>query len=62
MNPPDKNFLKSKTFWTNVIAAGTMLYPPVGAVINTIPGGSVGILAGLNILLRFISSGKVTLT
>ena len=57
-----KNILQSKTFWANVLAIGTTFYPPVGAVVAAYPGGAIGLLGGINVVLRLISSGKVTLS
>jgi hypothetical protein len=56
-----KSIFKSKTFWTqNIILAATM-FPQVRAYIGDNGALAIQLLSGVNIALRYISKGAVTL-
>ena len=59
--PPMKHFLQSKTIWLQVIAALSMFLPPMQAWLAANPEQPIAVLCALNVLLRFFTSGKVTL-
>lgn len=54
-----KSFLKSKTFWFNVVTAGT-------AYLGYIPAGATPylpyVVTGVNVLLRFLSNQPINLS
>lgn len=60
MNPTSKNILLSKTFWLQVVALASMLFPPVRAWVESNPVAFVSALGALNVLLRFVTSGEVS--
>ena len=51
-----KSILKSKTFWVNVLSFGATYIP--GLPIK--PAVQVPLLAGVNILLRWVTKGPVS--
>jgi len=57
---PSKSFLLSKTFWIQVIAALSTFFPQVRSWIAANPESAVGALAALNVIVRFVTSGKVS--
>jgi len=63
----NKSILASKTFWANIIILLIAVFPPVQTFLLTIPGGevaagySIPILAGLNLILRLLTSKGITL-
>lgn len=56
-----KSIFESKTIVVNAVAAATVFYPPVGALVSANPEIAVGFIALLNLVLRFITRQKVTL-
>ena len=56
-----KTISQSKTFWVQVIAMAASFFPPVGAWVAANPVAAVSALGGLNILVRFVTHGKVTI-
>ncbi len=56
-----KSILKSKTFWLNALAFAVALFPPVKAWIAANPESMVGALTALNILVRFVTSGRISI-
>ena len=59
MNP--KSILASKTFWVQLIAVASSLYPPVGLWVAANPVGAVAALGAANILVRFVTKGAITI-
>jgi hypothetical protein len=57
----DKKFYASKTFWVNLIAGIALVVQGVNGNWVVSVETQASILAGLNIVLRFITKGKVTL-
>lgn len=57
-----KPFYQSKVFWVNLIAAIGMIYQ--GATGNVLMNLELqaSILAGINMILRFVTKGKITLS
>jgi len=58
---PAKNILRSVTFWVQLLAIAAALFPPVQAWIAANPVDFVSVLAAVNLIVRFVSSGKVIL-
>jgi hypothetical protein len=58
---PNKGILKSKTFWVQVLSVLTALVPAVQQWIKANPVEFLAALAAVNVLVRFATSGKVTL-
>lgn len=58
----NKSIFLSKTFWLQAAALLSLLFPPVKAWFDANPVEFVAALAALNVLLRFATSGKVSLT
>ena len=56
-----KNILLSKTFWVQVIALLMLLAPPVKAWFDSNPIEYLSALAAVNVLLRFATSGAVSI-
>ncbi len=56
-----KNILTSKTFWVQAAAVVSTFIPAVGEFLKANPEGFVGALAAINVLVRFATSGRVTL-
>lgn len=57
----EKKFYLSKTFWVNLIAGVAMIVQGINGNWVLSVETQASILAGLNIILRFITKGKVTL-
>lgn len=57
-----KTILSSKTFWVQVMALASLAFPAVHAWVTANPVGFAAAWAGLNVLVRFATSGKVSLT
>lgn len=52
----------SKTVWVNLVAAIlALVYPPAGEWIASRPEVTMGLFAGLNVILRLISKDKISL-
>jgi len=58
---PPKPIYQSRTAWLQVITLFAAFIPPVQAFLVTNPVASVAVLSAVNILVRFVSQGKVTL-
>lgn len=56
-----KPIYQSKTFWLNFIAMLCMFIPQVKTWLNANPETAVSVLTALNILVRFATSGKISL-
>jgi uncharacterized membrane protein len=56
-----KSLLQSKTFWVQVIAFIAALFPVVREWIARNPETTIAVLGAVNILVRFATSGRVTL-
>lgn len=57
-----KNILKSKTFWLQAITVGASFVPQVQVLIATSPETVAAVIGAVNVLMRFATSGKVSLT
>lgn len=57
----DKNILQSKTYWVNVLLALAVAFPGAGELISQNPEIVSWGFVAINLILRRISSGKVTL-
>jgi hypothetical protein len=57
----NKNIIRSKTFWVQVAASASVFVPAVGEWLRSNPEGFVTALAALNVVVRFFTSGKVSL-
>lgn len=57
---PNKSILLSKTFWLQVIAVLSVFFPPVRSWIAGNPESAVSFLAAANVIVRFVTSGKVS--
>jgi hypothetical protein len=60
-NSYDKSFLKSKTFWTNIVIGAASFIPPVKEFLVSNPETAVSMISAINVVLRFISKGKIFL-
>lgn len=58
---PMKNILQSKTFWVNFIAALVAFLPAVKDWLAANPETALSALGAANILMRFVTSGKISL-
>lgn len=56
-----KSILQSKTFYLNVIAMICAFFPATNAWLAANPETAVSALTALNILMRLVTSGKVTI-
>ena len=56
-----KSIVQSKTFWIQLIAFASAFFPPARAWMVANPETAVGALGALNIVVRFITSGKITI-
>lgn len=56
-----KSIFASKTFWTQVLALAVMLFPEVRLWVSENPVEFTAAWAALNTLVRFATSGKVSL-
>lgn len=56
-----KSILQSKTFWLNVIALATAFFPVIKAWIAANPETAISALGALNILVRFVTSGRIVI-
>ncbi|MEI7912536.1 MAG: hypothetical protein WCK77_23150 [Verrucomicrobiota bacterium] len=56
-----KHFLQSKTIWLQVIAVLSLFIPQMQAWLAANPEQPVALFAALNVVVRFFTSGKVTL-
>lgn len=58
---PMKTIFLSKTFWTQVLALAVMLFPEVRLWVSENPVEFTAAWAAINTLVRFATSGKVSL-
>jgi hypothetical protein len=56
-----KSIFRSKTFWLQVITLLSTLFPQVRAFIAANPVDAITLIAAVNVILRFATSGRVTL-
>lgn len=56
-----KTFLLSKTFWMNVLILVSTLFPAVADWVSANPQTFASVWAAANVLLRFLTSGKISL-
>lgn len=56
-----KSIFRSKTFWLQVVTVASVLSPQVRAFVALNPVEATAMIAALNTLLRFATSGRVTL-
>jgi hypothetical protein len=59
--PTTKSFLLSKTFWLQVIAIISVMIPQGQAWLAENPVEIIAVFAALNVLVRFVTSGKVSI-
>lgn len=57
----DKSFLKSKTFWTNIVIGAASFLPPVKQFLVSNPETAVSLISAVNVVLRFVTRGKIFL-
>tara|TARA_R110000868_G_scaffold124963_8_gene330217 strand:+ start:2161 stop:2340 length:180 start_codon:yes stop_codon:yes gene_type:complete len=58
----NKSIFKSKTFWLQVVTFASVFVPPVQAFIVASPESATAVIGAVNVLMRFISQGRVTLS
>lgn len=56
-----KTIFLSKTFWLQIVALLILIFPPVAAWMRANPVDYLAALAAVNVLLRFFTSGAVTI-
>jgi len=56
-----KSIFKSKTALAQVITLAAGFYPPVAAFVASHPEETLGILAVVNLALRWVTKGRVAL-
>ena len=56
-----KPIWRSKTFWLQVITLLSLVFPQVQDFISKNPEQFVSVIAALNVIVRFATSGRVTL-
>ena len=61
MKTINKSILLSKTFWVQVLTVLTALIPAVQDWLTKNPVEFLSALAAVNVLVRFVTSGKVTI-
>lgn len=59
--PTAKGLLKSKTFWLQVVTTAAVFLPAVQSWLAENPVEFVAVLGALNVLVRFATSGKISL-
>jgi hypothetical protein len=57
---PIKSILRSKTFWVQFVAVLSLLVPTVREWLESNPVELVAVFAAVNVLVRFATSGKVS--
>lgn len=57
-----KSILQSKTFWLQVITFIAVFFPAVQAWLVKNPETAMGVIGAVNVLLRFATSGKISLS
>ena len=58
---PTKSFLLSKTIWLQILMFALGFYPPALAWVKANPESALGVITALNVLMRFATSGKVSI-
>jgi hypothetical protein len=61
ISPTMKTIFLSKTFWLQIVALVILIFPPVAAWMRANPVDYLAALAAANVLLRFFTSGAVTI-
>lgn len=56
-----KPIWRSKTFWLQVITLLSLVFPQVRDFISKNPEQFVSVIAALNVIVRFLTKGRVTL-
>ena len=56
-----KSILLSKTFWVQIMALVVLVFPPVKAWFDSNPVEYLAVLAAVNVLLRWVTSGAVSI-
>ena len=56
-----KSILASKTFWLQILALVAVLFPACQAWLAENPVQAVAVLGAANILVRFVTSGKISI-
>jgi len=56
-----KSIFLSKTFWIQIIAIIVALFPPVTVWLKANPVEYVAIFAAVNLIVRFVTSGRVNI-
>ena len=56
-----KPFFKSRTVLTNALFAVLSLYPPLGRWISANPETAIQFMAVVNLLLRYVTKGGISL-
>jgi hypothetical protein len=59
--PTAKGLLQSKTFWLQIVSTAAVFLPAVQSWLLANPVEFVAVLGALNILVRFATSGKISL-
>lgn len=57
-----KAWYLSKTLWINLIAVASLMVPAVGAYVASHPSAVVDGLGAINVLLRLLSSDKLSIS
>lgn len=57
----NKSILASKTIWVQVAAVAAVLIPAVQTWLTANPVEFVAVLGAVNVIVRFVTSGKVTI-
>ena len=58
---PSKSFLLSKTVWLQIILFALAFFPPALAWLKANPVEAVAVIGALNVLVRFVTSGKISI-
>lgn len=56
-----KSFLLSKTIWLQIILFALAFFPPALAWLKANPVDAVAVIGALNVLVRFATSGKISI-
>ena len=57
----NKSLLQSKTFWVQVVTFAAAFVPAVQEWLTANPEQFIGALAAVNVIVRFVTKGKVSL-
>ena len=58
---PTKSVLLSKTVWLQIVLFALAFFPPALGWLQANPVEAVAVITALNVLLRFVTSGKISL-